>query len=334
MKKKIIWAAIVLLVIFGGYNLLKPKPATTVYTTADVVRGDLAQTVSVTGNATPNQQIDMSFKTTGILKSINVDVGDPVTKGQKLASLDPGSQLSQLKEAQIQVKYQQALLDNMKKHRLTFTTDQRNAQKEQVKQAQAAVNVISDQLKDVDIISPITGIVIKRNADPGETVVLNLNSPIVTVAKKDDLLIFSNVPESDILKVQIGQKADITFDALTAQDVLPATVAEIDPASTVIQDVVYYRIKLKLADLDQRIKAGMTANIDVRTAEKSGVLMIPLRAVITEGGQKYVQILIDAKTNQIEKRKVETGLNGDEGMVEIISGLKAGEKVVTFTKTQ
>ena len=121
----------------------------------------------------------------------------------------------------------------------------------------------------------------------------------------------------------------MSFDPLYPEEIFDATVTSIDPASTVIQDVVYYRIKLQLDNLDPRLKAGMSANIDIKTMEKENVLMIPIRAVKGENGEKYVDILNESD-NTTQKAKVVTGIDGDDGMLEIISGLKAGDKVVTF----
>ncbi|MCX6765933.1 MAG: efflux RND transporter periplasmic adaptor subunit [Candidatus Moranbacteria bacterium] len=332
-KKYTIWIIILLVIGAGGYFFLRPKAPVTVYTTADVTRGNLAQTVSVTGTLNPEEQINLTFKTTGILKSINVDVDDQVKKGQKLATIDTGSLLSQLKQAEEEVTVQKETLDDMKKRDDTYNHEQRQAQRANIKSSEAAVNAILDQLKDVNMISSIDGIVIRRTADPGETVVLSLNSPVLTIAKNNDLIIESNVPESDILKLVIGQKTSVTLDALTAQDKFDATVYKIDPASTVIQDVVYYRIKLKFNNLDPRFKAGMSANVDIHTAEADNVLMIPMRAVQTEGNNKFVEVLDpDGKTTT--KIQIQAGLEGDEGMVEVKSGLSEGQKVVTFTKTQ
>jgi multidrug efflux pump subunit AcrA (membrane-fusion protein) len=147
-----------------------------------------------------------------------------------------------------------------------------------------------------------------------------------------DLLIESKIPESDIVKVKLGQKAKITFDSLTADDIFEGEIIEIDPASTTIQDVVYYVIKLKLNNVDSRIKPGMSANVDVSTAQKDNVIIAPLRAVKTEGKKKFVDVLL--VDNTIKKVYVETGLEGDDGMVEIKSGLSGGEKVVTFVNTK
>lgn len=332
-KKYLLWLIVLAAVVGGIFWYAKSREPKTTYTTADVTKGTLAQTVSVTGKMNPNEQIDLTFKTTGILESINVDVGDDVQEGQVLAKIDKGTLLSQLNQALAQLKYQRETLAYMNKHKNTYKYNQRDAQEGLMEQAQASVDVINDQLKDVDMISPINGVVTRRTADPGETVVLSLNSPVLSIAAKEDLIIHSNVPESDVIKLQIGQKADVTFDAFSSEEIFGATITSIDPASTVIQDVVYYRIKLKLGNLDPRLKAGMSANIDVKTSEKENVLMVPSRAIKTEGNKKYVEIL-EADGITTKKSDVTTGLEGDEGMVEITKGLKGGEKVVTFVLTK
>lgn len=76
----------------------------------------------------------------------------------------------------------------------------------------------------------------------------------------------------------------------------------------------------------------MSADLDIKTASKDNVVYIPERAIKDENGQKYAEILKDEKNNIIEKVNVKTGMKGDDGMIEITSGLSGGEKVVTFTK--
>ena len=331
-KKKIFWAVIIVLVAIGGYFWLKPKKAIIVYTSADVQKGDLKQTVSVTGTVDPREQIDLSFKTGGKIESIGVDVGDVVLVGQPLVVIDKGTLTQQLDQAEHEVEAQKKTLSNMKNSPSTYKYFQKQAQSEKIQSAEANVRAIVSQINDTTLVSPIDGIVIGRSGDVGENVAMN--APILTVAKQNDLIIFSNVPESDIAKLSVGQKADITLDAFGDADIFTGTVTDIDPAATVIQDVVYYRIKLSFDNLDQRIKAGMTANIDVHTAEKNSVLMIPLRAVQFDGKQATTEVLLDETKGVTEKRNIIIGLSGDDGMTEVLSGLKEGEKVVTFSKTQ
>jgi HlyD family secretion protein len=246
--------------------------------------------------------------------------------------INKGTLPEQLNQAQHEVNVQKNILKNMKRNSSTYKYFQKEAQGETILAAEASVRAIVSQVNDTNLVSPIDGVVIGRAVNSGENVVMN--GSVVTVAKQNDLIIFSNVPESDIAKLSVGQKADITLDAFGDSEIFSGTVASIDPASTVIQDVVYYRIKLSLDNLQEKIKAGMTANIDVRTAERNNILMIPTRAVQFEGKQATTEVLTDVVKNVTEKRNITVGLSGDDGLVEVMSGVKEGEKVVTFSKTQ
>jgi hypothetical protein len=91
---------------------------------------------------------------------------------------------------------------------------------------------------------------------------------------------------------------------------------------------------MKFATADSRFKWGMSTNDDIETAFKANILKIPLRAVKTENGQKFVDVLTDVKNNLTERKNITLGLEGDDGLVEVVSGLKEGEQVVTLAKTQ
>lgn len=330
-KKIIIWLIVVVVVIAGIVVFVKSRAPKTTYTTAEVTRGTLAQTVSETGTIKTVNQTDLSFKISGRVVTLNGDVGDTIKEGQLLARLDMGSLESELKQAQAEVAVQYGTLLNLLNHRPSqpSTPDQRDAQRARVESAKAQVESVRSQIRDTYMYSPINGVILKRNVDPFETTVANSPTPVFTVGDPNDLVIETEVPESDITKMKIGQKASLTFDALPADQIFQATVTEIDPASTVIQDVVDYRIKLKLDSNDPTIKPGMSANIDIRTAEKENVLMIPQRAIKTDTkNKKTVDIL--QTDNTVKTVTVETGLQGDDGMVEVTKGLKQGDKVITF----
>lgn len=333
-KKKTYVILVIIIAIVGGAIYFKNKKPRVEYTTQDVKTGTLAQTVSVTGVLASPNQADLSFKISGRLEKMYVDIGDPVVKGQKIATIDRGTLNAQLNQAQSEVHAQKDTLANMK--RGGYNLQQKNAQRDVVKKDEAAVQEILDQIQETTIYAPIDGFIIKKSSEVGEIIAANSaagNTPVVTIARNDDLEIQTNVPESDIVKVQLGQNAEVTLDALTSSDIFNAKVSEIEPASTVIQDVVYYKVKLKFASLDPRFRNGMSTDAAIKTAERNNVVYAPMRAVKTENGQKYVEVLKDEKNAVTEKVNVTTGMEGDDGMVEIKSGLKGGEKVVTLTKT-
>ncbi|MFZ2189126.1 MAG: efflux RND transporter periplasmic adaptor subunit [Candidatus Moraniibacteriota bacterium] len=208
-----------------------------------------------------------------------------------------------------------------------FTLNSKNAS---VDNAKANYEIALNNLSKAVLKAPVSGTIVEVNNKVGEILGTGVIKESFARIIADDFIIESNIPESDIVKLKLGQKAKVTFDALPTGDEFEAELIEINPAETVIQDVVYYGIKLKLSTVDQRLKPGMSANVDVRTNEKSDVLMIPLRAIKIRNGEKFVDVLSD--DNLVQEVKITTGLEGDGGMVEAKSGLKDGDKVVTFTK--
>lgn len=330
-KKRTIWIIILLALIGGGVYYFMTKKEASQYTTEAARRMDVAQTVAVTGTINPENIINLAFKVSGIVKEMNVAIGDEVKKGQRLAKVDPSTLLAELEASNQDIEYQDETYDHMKDNKGTYDKEQRDAQKALVKKYEALNRAARINVGETYLYAPIDGTIIKRNVDLGEIAVFN--STVLTVAK-GEMEIETNVPESDIIKVSLGQKADVSFDAFPIDVKFSATVFNIEPASTVIQDVVYYKVKLKLDNIDAKLKAGMSCDVDIKTAEKPNVIGIPLRAVKTEGGKKYVEILQDEKNEITEKVYVTTGLEGDDGIVEITSGLSGGENVITLTSAK
>jgi RND family efflux transporter MFP subunit len=331
-KKTYIILALIILAVFGYFYFKNKKPQI-VYTTETVFRGNLARTVSVTGNVISPVEADLSFKLSGRITKMFVDIGDTVKTGDKIATIEAGTLNDQLAQAEAEVAFEKRTLSSMERNH-TSSYFAKQAQREVIDKAQSAEDEILTELKETTIYAPMDGIVIRKNAEVGETILANSAAsaaPIVTIANGGPLELEAKVPESDVTKVSLDQMADFTLDAFAVDDIFHAKVSEIEPASTVIQDVVYYKVKLQFDETNGQFKNGMSANIDIKTAEKDNVVSIPTRAVKTEGSQKFVDILnADGKTTT--RINIETGLSGDDGMVEVTSGLKGGEKVVTLTK--
>ena len=138
----------------------------------------------------------------------------------------------------------------------------------------------------------------------------------------------ADVPETDIGKISFQDRCQITLDAFPEKK-MPGQVIEIEPAETVIQGVVYYRIKVSLESGDENIRPGMTAEVDITTASKENVLVIPQRAVSERNGYKTIKFLED---NKVKEKEIETGIRSVEGQVEVISGLNEGEEIITYIK--
>ncbi|PIY78846.1 MAG: hypothetical protein COY82_00305 [Parcubacteria group bacterium CG_4_10_14_0_8_um_filter_35_7] len=197
----------------------------------------------------------------------------------------------------------------------------------QVAQAKAQLDLVREKEASATLKAPLDGLITKVHFSKGEQV--SLAAPVISMLGKDSLEIEVDIPEADITKVEMGDKADITLDAFGDDVIFGSKVVSIEPAETLIQGVIYYKVKVAFEKKTGGIKSGMTANVDIKTDEKENVLFIPQKAIQEKNGEKLVKIL---KGEESEERKVVLGLRGDEGMIEVISGLKEGDRVITFVK--
>lgn len=179
------------------------------------------------------------------------------------------------------------------------------------------------QLSKTIIYAPFDGIITSKNFEVGE--IVNANSPVISLISENKFKIEANIQEADISYLKIGDIAKVTLDAYGDEAVFTAKVAFIDPAETVIEGVSTYKTTFYFTESDSRIKSGMTANMDILTAQKTGVLAIPQRSVFSKGSEKFVKILSD---DEIKEVQVSTGLKGSDGLIEILGGISEGDKVL------
>ncbi|MDD5083489.1 MAG: efflux RND transporter periplasmic adaptor subunit [Candidatus Moranbacteria bacterium] len=198
--------------------------------------------------------------------------------------------------------------------------------------ASSNYDIAINNLDKAVLKAPVNGVVTVINYERGEVIgsgsVKSFGRLLST-----DLILEAKIPESDIAAVKTDQTAAVTFDALESDEKLEASIVEIDPESTVIQDVVYYKVKLRLANIDRRLKPGMSGDIDIHIAEKKGVLTLPTRAVKQDGNTRYVEVK-SADGKIAERREVKVGIEGSDGQIEIVSGVSEHQEVIVETKKQ
>jgi len=207
------------------------------------------------------------------------------------------------------------------------TPESINAQEAAVEEAQANVDAAQAQLDKSIIVSPIDGVITNVNAKVGQ--VMQPDVAAISVISYGQYDVEAYIPEADIAKVAIGDVATTTLDAYGSDTFFPTKVIEIDPGETVIEGVPTYKVTLKFASSsDPRIKSGMTANLDILTNQKSGVLAVPARSVYAIDTQKYVKLVDPKNPKNTVQTAIETGIRGVDGYVEIVSGLKEGDTIV------
>ena len=173
--------------------------------------------------------------------------------------------------------------------------------------------------------APIDGVVSKVNKKVGEQV---SSADIAIEMITPHFEVEVDIPETDVAKLNVGDAVVITLDAFGDDTKFGGKVMSIDPASTDIQDVVYYKVKVSLDETDKPIKTGMTANVTVATEKRVGVLFIPSRAVRTNS-EKYIKLLVGKTVKDVP---VTLGLKADDGKVEVTAGLNEGDVVIVGTK--
>ncbi len=188
--------------------------------------------------------------------------------------------------------------------------------------AQAVAN------RDKAIIhAPINGLITKVNKKIGETVSV-ADSIIEILVPYYEVKV--DIPETDISKIFIGNNVVITLDAFGDEVKFVGKILNIEPGSTEVQDVVYYKVTVSLDDSGKPVKPGMTANVSISAAQKDNALSIPLRSVKTRSdGSKYVRIL---QNNKLVEKIVTLGLKANEGKVEVLAGLDVGDEVIVAVK--
>lgn len=196
----------------------------------------------------------------------------------------------------------------------------------QLEQTETVVNRVKQKLVKSQLLTPCDGTIGDLKKQEGEMVMNMMVDPVVTIICKGNFQVEVDIPEVDIAQIDIGNPAEIVLDAIP-DHVFRGKVIEINPAETIIQGVVYYKVTVSFEETGEKIKPGMTANVDIITETKEDVLAIPQRAVFTKNGKKYVRILEEEK---IKENEVITGIKGSLGEIEIVSGLKRGDKVITF----
>lgn len=198
--------------------------------------------------------------------------------------------------------------------------------KAQISQAEASLQKIQAQREELAIFSPTAGVVTEINGEIGENI--GPEETVISFATGGALQIKLNVVEDNIVNIQVGQKARILFDAIENQEFKGKVVA-IDPAETVIGGAVYYQTTILFDEKDERVKSGMTANVWIQTATSDDTLFVPISAIHKKDDKITVQVL---EGNNILDKEIVVGIESGTGMVEVISGLSEGEKIILGDK--
>ncbi|RJQ31039.1 efflux RND transporter periplasmic adaptor subunit [Candidatus Parcubacteria bacterium] len=197
-------------------------------------------------------------------------------------------------------------------------------QESRVKQYEAQIISIEAQLEKTYIRSPVSGVLTKQEAKTGQ--VVTANALIVSVIGDSGLEVEAYVPELNIGKIGIGNEVDIKFDAFP-EEKFSGKIVYIDPAETVIEGISNFKVKIALGEKYDKLKSGLTADLEIVFDSKKDVLTAPIYALVQRGGKYFAQKLISPEGSAVEEVPVILGMMGDDGYAEILSGLEEGDMI-------
>jgi HlyD family secretion protein len=294
---------------YGGY-LWSTGGSTVSYTTAELKPGDLTVVVTATGSVEPTVQVDVSSEQSGTIREVLVDFNSEVKKDDVLARLDTDKLNADLKAKEAALASARAAVSKAsadeqsakaKLDRLVALVSSRVSTQQDLDTAEytfqaaeaarqsAEADVISAEaaleqsrlsLSKATIVSPIDGIVLSRNVDPGATVAASLEAPTLFTIAGDlrQMELQVSIDEADVGQVAVGQAATFTVDAFPDQR-FPAKITSIRYAAETVSDVVTYKGILSVANDDLLLRQGMTATADIVVQSIEDGLLIPNAAL-------------------------------------------------------
>ncbi|MGE0821142.1 MAG: efflux RND transporter periplasmic adaptor subunit [Candidatus Binatia bacterium] len=279
------------------------------YKTAAVARGDLTVIVTATGTLEPVNQVDVGTEISGTIKTVEADYNDRVKVGQVLAQLDTDilqaqmlqsrslleSTQAQLIEAQATVVEARDILERYKRVRemsggkvpsqreytvAEYTLKRALASeaslKAQVAEAKWKLSRDQTNLSKAVIRSPINGVVLKRQVEPGQTVAASLQTPVLFTLAENlaQMEVLVDVDEADVAQVEVGQQANFTVDGYPGRT-FAAVVQQVRYGPETVQDVVTYTTVLAVDNSDLALRPGMTATADITVKQTTDVMLVP-----------------------------------------------------------
>lgn len=316
---------------------------TTSFQTVAVQRKTISTSIIATGIIKPKvgAEVRVGSRASGIVKRLHAKIGDEVNKGDLLANLDD-SELSaryrlekaNLDNAQTVLKYAKIEMDRVKSlvdKDFSSIQSYDNLMKEydmalaRVASAQASVDYALTELGFTKIVAPITGVIGSVSTQEGETVSASFAAPtFVTIIDLSRIEVWAYVDETDIGKIEIGQKASFTLDTY-AGNRFDGTVSAIYPKAEIRDNVVNYIVIIEISDnMGKILRPEMTASVTIQTSAMDSVLSIPNNTIKRKNAETVVYILENG--NPILK-KIKTGLKGTQ-ITEVIEGLKENDQVI------
>jgi HlyD family secretion protein len=356
-RRRLAWWAAASLAVIGAvtvaYHYLGTSTPSTQYRTAEAERGPLTVFVSATGALAPTDEVDVGSELSGIVLDVYVDANESVRAGQPLAELDTSKLKAQAAQARASLEAARARAQeadaSLTESRLAFNRAKKlhdaellsesdldtaeatflrseaalSTARAQVSQAEATLSTIETDLTKAVIRSPVDGVVLTRNVEPGQTVAASFQAPVLFKIAQDlrRMELRVDVDEADVSRVKAGQEATFTVDAYPDRN-FPATIKEVSYASKTVAGVVTYEAVLDVENPDLLLRPGMTATADVTVETVKDALLVPNAALrfsppttasaSSGSGGGLVSLLLPRRPRRTTEAETKAGTKGQK----------------------
>ena len=321
--------------------------------------GEISVILTEVGVIQPESMVQVKSKVSGKIRSLHVREGDTVSKGALLATVEP-DMAQALTVASMKSSYGRAKVNmerarqdyerDIELHRAEHISDEElqlskddydiakieyQSALEQMRLAEedgVSMDLDAESAEILDVVSPASGSVILVEIEEGEIITSGAVSytsgtTLMTIADLSKMQIKAGVNEVDVGKIRFGQ--DVTIDIDAYPNVRYAgIITHIAPAARDEQGVKTFDVEIDVVDSDERLRPGMTANIEIQGDHKEDILTVPVEAVFKKEG-RYVAYVFDGSEEEPVEREVVTGIS-NISKVEIVEGIDEGEVVTLY----
>src|SRR6266705_5792377 len=315
----------------GGYFFWKHRPVAEAAsqkverpTTAIVETRDIHFAVTAAGDIGPADQVSVRPEINGKLSQLPVDLGDTVKKGELLCVLDDQElvaereqRLAEIDGAKLQLEKasrtfhrNEQLFGNhlISKEVFDDSRTERDLATNSLERADKAFRQVDERLSKTKILAPFDCTVLTRPVSLGQTVSgsagFNSGTEIMTIANLKDMIINAHINQADVTRLTTGQQVDIQVESVPGLK-MKGTLERIAPQAVIKNGIKGFGTRIAIKDIDRRIRPGMTALLSIPVASAESVLAVPLAAVFTERGERYVFV---KQEDRFEQRPVLIGI--------------------------
>ncbi len=385
MKKKhwILIGAAVLIVVLILVNIKARRGKALAVQVEEIERRELSMIISASGSIKPKRHVDISASSIGKVTKVAVEEGDFVEKDQFLLQIDPmelestvsrieaaiSASMAAERQATAQVKQSERDLERTKRlYEQGYLTDQEvdaaqtnydvavsrhDATLHDIEQQKALLKSARHNLKEVTIVSEMSGVVTRLNVEEGETAIMGtLNNPGTVLMEIADLSTIETeveVDETEVVHISLGDRSNVTLDAFPdttyAGEVTEIGNSPIYSASSSSQQAVDFKVVITITDTIMNVRPGLSADAEIIVAERDSALAIPIQSLTVrrrrdlkdnaavdstaaEGERDEIEGVFVVEGGRAVFRPLNIGISSQK-YFEVLSGLKVGDKVIS-----